>query len=287
MAKTNAPRAIGSGVALNIGVISTSVKLYSAVDKREEKSNITICHTDHEPIRINQVTKCAKCGEIPLAQTSKAREVEGGVVILPKETLAENKEIVAPFKKRADIGAHPREQIETLTAVGDKAYFLTPEKGHEVTYATILALVESNPELAFVAQWAPASAISQFQLRVWDGVLMFQERTRAGSLREAPQVEGSASPEVLKLAGMMLEQVTSDFDPKNYTDPAREALDEFVAKATPVPLLGQDTGVVTPAITEEELLASLRKSAGKAAPTPRKRAPAKRAATTKAPAAKK
>lgn len=275
-------RFVAKGVALSLGLLTASVKLSSAVaSKPQSESNVTVCDTGHPARRIRAPRVCDECGgEVPFQQLKRARPVEGGLVVLEEEDLAELKEDVERFKARAAITAHPAEQVALLTGVGDKMYFLHPERGHEAAYATFVALMEASPELAFVTQWTPRSAVSHFQVHARDGALLFQERTRAGTLREAPELELERDEELIELAEQMLKRAVSDYDPATYADGAEEKLAKIIASKEVVPAADTETPVaIAPVVDLKAALRAELKARGKKAPA--KKAPAKKAAARK------
>lgn len=271
------PRYVAKGVALSLGLLTASVKLSAAVaSKPRSEANVMVCDTGHAARQIRAPRVCDECGgEVPFQQLKKARPVEGGLVVLDDEDLAELKKDAERFKARASITAHPAEQVALLTGVGDKMYFLHPERGHEAAYATFLALVEAHPELAFVTQWTPRSAVAHFQVFARDGVLMFQERTRAGTLREAPELDLEVDTELVSLAEQMLERAVSDYDPATYADSAAEKIAAIVATKEVVPVAAEETPAA--AATVVDLKAALREQLRGS----KKKAPAKKAAARK------
>lgn len=230
--------AIASGVALSFGLIATSVKVEAAaLTAKKTAGNVTVCDTGHPPAKIRQPRVCDACatihdssGEIPFQQTKKARPVEGGFVVLKAEEIAEASEDVTRFKKKAAVTAHPAEQVALLTSSGDKLYYLTPEAGHEDAYATLLALVVQHPELAFIAQWTPRTALGQFQLSVHDGVLVFQERVEGSGLRPAPSLDLTFNAPLIEMAEAVLKlpASVSDYDPATYRSTYEERIAAIV-----------------------------------------------------------
>ena len=253
-----ATRSVASGVALNFGLISSSVSMFSAVESRPKSAaNVIVCDVGHEATQVRQPRMCPHCGEVPYQQLKKARPVDGGLVVLTEEDEKVATEISAEFKKRANVLAHPAEQVEVMTGVGEKTYYLVPEKGHETTYATLLALVRAHPETAFMARWTPRSAMGQFRLRAVGKVLVFQERTSGSTLREAPEVELSESPEMVSLAEHILAMPNSitEYDPSTYTDDVTARMAERLKGRE---IVARPEGAALPTSDVEDLLAKLR-----------------------------
>ena len=276
MAVASGPRSVASGVALNLGLISTSVTLFSALDKTAS-GNVLVCDNGHPAARIRAPHVCDTCkGEVPVAQLKKARLVEGGLVVLDAEDLVRLNAGAEAHKKKATVTAHPAGQVGVLTTAGEKMYFLTPMTGHEMTYATLLAMVAHHDDLAFMTLWTPRSAASQFQLRAYNGVLVLQERTRAGDVRAVPQLTLDTNDELIAVAEQILPALVTDYDPVTYADTSSAVLAEIIKGKEVVPT--SETEVV-PAVPVSDLLAKLRAQLAAApAATP---AAAKKTATAK------
>lgn len=275
-----AARNVASGVALSFGLISTAVDLTSALDKVSGTGNVRVCDTGHPATRITQPVTCPECGPIPYQQLKTARPVEGGLVVLEAEDLKEVRGDADAFKKKATISAHPAEQVEVRTSVGEKMYYLTPAKGHEAGYAAILSLVQSHPELAFMTQWTPRSSVAQFRVRAYNGALVFQERTREGTVRPAPDVSLGDNEQLLAMAEQFLAMpgMVVEYDPTTYADKSQERLAAIVATKEVVPVEGA-TGGVTPVVVDDLMakLAAHLATAAKAEDKPVKKTRAKKA----------
>jgi non-homologous end joining protein Ku len=254
-----APRNVASGVALSFGLIATSVDLTSALDRISGTGNVLVCDAGHDPRRITMAKSCPECGEVPAQQLKHARPVEGGLVLLTDEDLAEASADAAGFKKVASVTAHPAPQVEVLTSVGEKMYFLVPQRGHEAPFAALLALVDAHPELAFMTQWTPRSAASQFRLRSFGGTLVFQERTRTGQVREAPVLNLGDNAPLVALAEQFLAMpgMVSDYDPATYADTFRAKLDAIVASKDVIPTSEGAATAAVPVAGVTDLMAKL------------------------------
>jgi len=236
-----------------MGLISASVSMFAALDKPRASGNVMVCDLDHEPTQIRQPRVCPTHGEVPFQQLKKARPVDDGLVVLEAEDLDVLAEVANRFKKKADVTVHPAEQVEVLTAVGEKMYHLTPEPGHEAAYTTLLALVTNHPELAFMARWTPRSSVGQFRLRQYGGVLVLQERVNAANVREAPEVALERNDQLVALAEQVL--TVGDYDPAVYMDDVESRLADLI-KGRPV--VGKsDTSTTVAATNVSDLMEKL------------------------------
>lgn len=268
---------VASNVALSFGLITASVSVQAALDPKTKTGNVMVCDAGHEPLQIRQPRVCDQCGEVPFQQLKKARPVDGGLVLLEKEDLAEAASDATAFKKRAGVTAHPAEQVQIQTSTGEKLYYLVPDKGHEQAYSTLRALVRNHPELAFVTQWTPRSALGQFQLIVHDDVLAFQERTEAGAnLRPAPVVSAEENEALVGLAEQVLSLPgsVSEYDPATYRDHFEERIAALISTKDVVAAGKTETSsVAAPADLMAKLAAQVEaaKAAKKPAAKPRAR----------------
>jgi len=270
---------VASGVALSFGLITASVSIQAALEAKAKTGNVMVCDTGHPPHQIRAPRVCDECnGEVPYQQLKKARPVDGGLVVLEREEIEQASVDATKFKKKAGVTAHPVEQVQVHTATGEKMYYLTPDKGHEDGYTTLLALVLNHPELAFVTQWTPRTALGQFQLIVHDGVLAFQERTEsAGSVRPAPVLDLTVNDALVGLAEQVLAMPASvsDYDPATYRDGYEDRLAAIIAGKE---VVAATTTSATPIAPASDLMEKLRAQVAAAAPAPKRRATRKKVA---------
>lgn len=246
---------VATGVALSLGLITASVSVQSArPPKTRGTGNVMVCDAGHDAAQITQPPTCPDCGPVPYQQLKKARPVDGGLVVLEAEEISEAAVDVLKYKKRAAVTAHPAEQVEALTAAGEKFYYLLPDAGHEAAYGTLLALVVNHPELAFVTQWTPRSAMGQFRLMQYEGALCFQERTNGSGLRDAPSLDLEVNAQLVAMAEQVLKLTTAPYDPETYRDTYEERIAAIVAGKTPVAATKESTS----ALPVDDLMERLR-----------------------------
>jgi non-homologous end joining protein Ku len=260
--------AVAKGVALSFGLVTASVSVHNAIEK-VKSGNVLVCANGHEPRQIRMPRVCDEIvtvdgkdqphGEVEYKDIKKAVPVAGGLVVLNDADLANVRSDGEAFKKRAPLTAHPVEGPEMATTSGGKLYFLTPDPGHEASYALIKALVEAHPELALMTQWTPRSVASEFRVLVFKDVVVLQERVRQGAIKDAPTVTVDAPPEAM-LA--LIEQVLlipgfiTDYDPATYADTSADKLAAIIATKTVVPVAASATpGLVAPTAAVDALAA--------------------------------
>ncbi|QII01246.1 Ku protein [Rhodococcoides fascians A21d2] len=291
-------RSIWKG-SIAFGLVNVPVKVYSATEQHDIRFH-QVHAKDGGRIKYDRI--CQECGKsVQFADIDKAYDSpDGERVILTDDDFdklpaAEKHEIpVLEFV--------PTEQIDPI--LYDKSYFLEPDSASPKAYVLLRETLEETERTALV-HFTLRQKTRLAALRVRDDVLVIQtllwpDEVRAAefpSLEDAP----SARPQEVKMATSLVESMSSEFDPTEYTDDyqieLRKLIDETLAN-------GGEKVVHTEAEKDDDgedaevvdLVAALQRSveaAGKNAKsgssstsTPTKKAPAKKAAAKKAPAKK-
>ncbi|MDI9924627.1 Ku protein [Rhodococcus sp. IEGM 1341] len=290
-------RSIWKG-SIAFGLVNVPVKVYSATEQHDIRFH-QVHAKDGGRIKYDRI--CQECGKsVQFADIDKAYDSpDGERVILTDEDFdklpaAEKHEIpVLEFV--------PTEQIDPI--LYDKSYFLEPDSASPKAYVLLRETLEETERTALV-HFTLRQKTRLAALRVRDDVLVIQtllwpDEVRAAefpSLEDAP----SARPQEVKMATSLVESMSSEFDPTEYTDDyqteLRKLIDETLANGgekvihteTEKDDDGEDAEVV-------DLVAALQRSveaagknakSGSATSAPAKKAPAKKAAAKKAPAKK-
>ncbi|MFC8180313.1 Ku protein [Rhodococcus sp. 14-2470-1b] len=295
-------RSIWKG-SIAFGLVNVPVKVYSATETHDIRFH-QVHAKDGGRIKYDRV--CSECGNsVQFADIDKAYDSpDGERVILTDQDFdklpaAEKHEIpVLEFV--------PTEQIDPI--LFDKSYFLEPDSSSPKAYVLLRQTLLETERTALV-HFTLRQKTRLAALRVRDDVLVIQtllwpDEVRAAefpSLDDAP----SARPQEVKMATSLVESMSSDFDPTEFTDDyqieLRKLIDDTIANGGEKVIQtdesssddGEDAEVV-------DLVAALQRSveaAGKnakssssssqpAEKTAGKKAPAKKAAAKKAPAKK-
>ncbi|MEW2016488.1 MULTISPECIES: Ku protein [unclassified Rhodococcus (in: high G+C Gram-positive bacteria)] len=290
-------RSIWKG-SIAFGLVNVPVKVYSATEQHDIRFH-QVHAKDGGRIKYDRI--CQECGKsVQFADIDKAYDSpDGERVILTDDDFdklpaAEKHEIpVLEFV--------PTEQIDPI--LYDKSYFLEPDSASPKAYVLLRETLEETERTALV-HFTLRQKTRLAALRVRDDVLVIQtllwpDEVRAAefpSLEDAP----SARPQEVKMATSLVESMSSEFDPTEYTDDyqteLRKLIDETLANGGEKVIHtekdkeddGEDAEVV-------DLVAALQRSveaagknakSGSAASAPAKKAPAKKAAAKKAPAKK-
>jgi DNA end-binding protein Ku len=289
-------RSIWKG-AISFGLVTIPVKLYSATQARD----VTF-HQVHaeDGGRIKYKRTCSIDGEeVQYSDIAKGYELPSGqTVVLTDDDFAD---LPLTSSKTIDVLEFV-EAAEVDPIYFEKSYYLEPEKTGVRPYVLLREALEQSGRVA-VVKVALRSREALATLRVRGGVFVLETMMWPDEVREPEfgflDEDIEVRPQELTMAASLIETLAGSFDPTQYSDSYREALEQLIEAK----VAGQE--VVAPAAstptagTVVDLMAALRASvdaarAGRtgaaveqeAAPAKKAAAPAKKAAAKKAPAAK-
>jgi DNA end-binding protein Ku len=297
-------RSIWKG-SVAFGLVNVPVKVYSATEDHDLKFH-QVHAKDNGRIQYRRV--CSECDEVvEYRDIAKAYEAEDGqTVVITDEDIA-----TLPEERSHEINVLefvPATDIDPL--MFDKSYFLEPDGKSAKSYV-LLAKALSETDRVAIVHFALRSKTRLAALRVKDfskrkvmvvHTLLWPDEIRDPDFPSLDTDVEVRAPE-LKMAGQVVESMTDDFHPEQYTDTYQEQLQEMVeAKlaggqafaTTEAPAKLDDTEDVSDLLAKLEASVRRRReeSAARtkaepsdepAATAPAKKAPAKKA-PTKAPA---
>ncbi|WP_435590274.1 Ku protein [Nocardia sp. bgisy118] len=296
-------RAIWKG-SIAFGLVNVPVKVYTATEDHDIKFHQVhakdggrikyqrVCTVDGKPVEYVDI---AKAYESP----------EGDTVILSDEDFAR-----LPAAEKHEIPVLqfvPSEQIDPIFF--DKSYYLEPDSTTPKAYVLLATTLERIDRTALV-HFTLRQKTRLAALRVREGMLVLQTLLWPDEVRavEFESLEDATEPrpQEIKMAETLVESMSDDFDPSQFTDEyqaeLQKMLDEAIASgsdrvtAKPEPVAAEmDAEVVDlVAALQRSLEASGRRAAGSggaAKKTAEKAVPAKKTAkaakTTKAAKATK
>ncbi|HTC68371.1 MAG TPA: Ku protein [Acidothermaceae bacterium] len=218
-------RSIWKG-SISFGLVSIAVKVYSATEEkdisfhqvhRDDGGRIKykrICSLDGEEVAYNDI---AKGYELP----------DGDVVVLTDDDLAE-----LPLTSSREIDVLqfvPLEQVDPIYF--NKSYYLEPDARATKAYVLLRDTLEQSGRVA-VVKVALRRREALATLRVREGVItletmLWPDEIRApefGFLDEAVDVR----PAEIAMASSLVDSLSGDFDPSDFTDQYRAALESVV-----------------------------------------------------------
>jgi DNA end-binding protein Ku len=275
--------------AVSFGLVSIGVKLYSATEDKDIRFH-QVHATDGGRIKYQRV--CSIDGEpVEYSEIAKGYELpDGQLVILTDEDFDE-----LPLSTRREIDVLEFVEADQIDPIHfEKTYYLEPDGPATRPYVLLRDALENAGQVA-ITKIALRQRESLAALRVRDGVLVLHTMRWPDEIRTPDfgflDEDISVRPQELQMAEALISSMSGDFDPTEFTDDYRAAMESLIeAKTTggdvqPVPEVA-DTGAAV-----VDLMSALRASVerargGDAAPTKRP-APAKKAApTAKVPAKK-
>ncbi|MGV9616922.1 non-homologous end joining protein Ku [Nocardia xishanensis] len=296
-------RAIWKG-SIAFGLVNVPVKVYTATEDHDIKFH-QVHAKDGGRIKYQRV--CTVDGKpVDYVDIAKAYESpDGDTVILSDEDFAR-----LPAAEKHEIPVLqfvPSEQIDPI--LFDKSYYLEPDSNTPKAYVLLATTLERIDRTALV-HFTLRQKTRLAALRVREGMLVLQTLLWPDEVRavefESLEDASEPRPQEIKMAETLVESMSDDFDPSQFTDDyqaeLQKMLDEAIASgsdrvtAKPEPVAAEmDAEVVDlVAALQRSLEASGRRAAGSggaAKKTAEKAAPAKKTAkaakTTKAAKATK
>lgn len=250
------PRSIWKG-AISFGLVTIPIKLYSATEEKDVSFR-QVHPEDGGRIKYRRV--CEKCEkEVPFAEIAKGYETaDGRMVILEKDDFDA---LPLTTTKSVEVVQFVAEDEVDPTYFA-KTYFLEADGPGVKPYVLLRdALIQSGQSAVVKVALRSREAIAL--IRPKDGVLLMHTMLWPDELRDgafaAPPAEVTVSEAEVDMARSFIDALSGEFDPAQFTDAYREAIEELVQSKL--------DGVVLPTETEEpeeaevvDLVAALRAS---------------------------
>jgi DNA end-binding protein Ku len=252
-----AVRAIWKG-AVSFGLVSIPVKLYTATEERDVSFH-QVHREDGGRIRYKRV--CQIDGEeVQYSDIAKGYELPSGeTVVITDEDLAD---LPLTSSRVVDVLSFvPLEQVDPIYFA--KSYYLEPDKTATKPYVLLREALERADSVALV-KVAIRTRESLATLRVRDGVLVLETMIWPDEVREPDfgflDDDVQVRPQELAMAQSLIDSMSGDFDPTQYHDDYRDALQQVIdakvegREIVEQPAEQEDTGSVV------DLMAALRAS---------------------------
>jgi DNA end-binding protein Ku len=293
-------RSIWKG-SVSFGLVSIGVKLYSATEERDVSFH-QVRRSDGARIRYKRVAE-SDGEEVPYSEIAKGYQLPSGeIVVLTDDDF---KELPLPSARVVDVLQFvPADQIDPIYY--NRNYYLEPEKTAVKPYVLLREALEESDMVALV-KVAIRNREQLATLRVRDGVIVLDTMIWPDEVREADfgflDEDIELRPQEQQMARSLVESMSGDFNPDEYTDNYREALQavidakvegrEVVEAEEPQPTAGNVVDLMSALRASVDAAkksrgATATESTTKKAPAKKaaKKAPAKKAAAKKAPAKK-
>jgi DNA end-binding protein Ku len=214
--------------SISFGLVNIPIKLHSATEDRDIKlrSLHKECHT---PIKYEKV--CPVCEkEIDHSDIVKGYEVtKGKFVVLEEDELNQIKETNA--EKTVEILDFIKiDEIDPIFY--DRSYFVSPNDGGKKAYTLLRKALLTSGKVG-IAKITMRSKEQLSVVRVYENTLVMETIHYPDEVRitnDVPNVpeNDDVSEKELETATMLIEQLTSEFQPENYHDEYRERLSQLI-----------------------------------------------------------
>ena len=275
-------RSIWKG-AISFGLVSIPVKLYSATEEKDVSFH-QVHREDGGRIRYKRV--CQIDGEeVPYSDIAKGYELPSGeVVVLTDEDFAD---LPLSTSRAIDVLEFvPLEQVDPMYFA--KSYYLEPDGQGAKPYVLLREALENSGRVALV-KVALRSRESLATLRVRNGVFVLEMMLWPDEIREPDfgflDEDIEVRKQELAMAESLIESLSGDFEPEQYSDNYREALQSLIDAKVEGREVVQPAEPAADAGTVVDLMAALRASV-EAAKQGRSEAAAPAKTTTKKAAKK-
>ncbi|MBK5306499.1 MAG: Ku protein [Frankiaceae bacterium] len=288
-------RSIWKG-AISFGLVTIPVKLYSATEQKDVSFH-QVRRSDGSRIRYKRVAQ-SDGEEVPYGEIAKGYELSNGeTVVLTDEDFAD---LPLTTSRAIDVLQFvPLEEVDPIYF--EKSYYIEPDKAGAKPYVLLRDALEESGKVAIV-KVALRNRESLATLRVREGVFVLETMLWPDEIRTPDfgflDDDIEVRPQELAMAGSLIDTLSGEFDPGQYKDSYREALQEVIEAKIAGHEVKQPDQPQPTAGTVVDLMAALRASveaaksgrqgggesnAGKPVKTAAKKATNKPAANTSAP----
>lgn len=255
-------RAIWKG-AVSFGLVSISVKLYSATEEKDIRFH-QVHKADGGRIKYQRV--CAIDGEqVSYDQIAKGYDMGGGEMVVLTDEDFRNLPLTSSRAIEV-LEFVPNEQIDPI--LYDKAYYLEPDGAAGVKPYLLLREALEHVDRVAVVKVALRQRETLATVRVHEGVLVLNTMLWPDEVREPAfdflDDNVKLRPQEVKMAESLVDSMSGDFKPEEFTDAYREALQQVIDVK-----VGKKDTVVQPTTEEPiaptiDLMAALRESVERA-----------------------
>ncbi|MGH3276211.1 MAG: Ku protein [Streptosporangiaceae bacterium] len=216
--------------AISFGLVMIPVRLFAATEQKDIAFR-QVHRDDGGRIRFRRVCSVDDT-EVPYEEVAKGFELPGGeMIVLTDEDMADLP--LTSSKSIEVLHFTPAGQLDPI--LFSRSYYAEPDAIGVRAYALLRDALADSGRVA-IAKVALRQRESLATLRTRDGVLVLETLLWPDEVRQADfgflREEIEVRPQELRMATSLIDSMTVDFDPGEYHDRYREALQELVdAKA--------------------------------------------------------
>ncbi|AEP02436.1 Ku protein [Weizmannia coagulans] len=266
---------------ISFGLVNIPIKLHAATEDKDIKLR-SLHKKCHSPIRYEKV--CPVCEEeLDAKEIVKGYEIaKGKFVVLEEEEL---EELRKQTEEKAVEIMDFLDMREIDPVYFNRSYYMSPNEGGVKAYGLLRkALTES--EKVGLARIVMRSKEQLAVIRVYENTLLMEtihypdEVRKASDVPNVPQ-DDEVSKKEIETAILLIDQLTTSFEPEKYTDAYRSNLMALIeSKRTGKKLV--TAKVKEPENNVTDLMAALQASIDRAKPAKKPAKKPKKAAKTKA-----
>jgi DNA end-binding protein Ku len=214
--------------SISFGLVNIPIKLFSATEDKDIKLR-TLHKECHTPIKYEKV--CPNCEkEVDAENLVKGYEyVKGKFIILSDEELSQLRE------------EHEEKSVEIIDFVKleeidpiyfSRSYFMGPGENGNKAYALLREALQQSGKIG-IAEITIRSKQQLAVVRVYENTLVMETIHYPDEVRnvhEVPSVPGNVeiNPKELDTAIMLIDQLTTEFQPEKYKDDYRETVQALI-----------------------------------------------------------
>lgn len=258
--------------AISFGLVTIPVRLYTATEQRDVSFR-QVHVKDGGRIHFRRV--CSVDGEeVPYTDVAKGFELpDGEMVVLTDEDL---EHLPLPTARSIEVlNFSPAEQVDPI--LWNRSYYVEPEAAGTRAYVLLREALERTGKVA-VTKVALRQRESLATLRSRDGLLVLETMLWPDEIRAAEfpflDEDVDVRAQELRMATSLVDSMTEDFDPGEYHDEYREALQQLVEakiEGRDVTEPAEPAAEAEPASLLDALQASLDAASRDRGPAPAKR----------------
>lgn len=249
--------------SISFGLVNIPVKLHAATEDKDVKLR-TLHKKCHSPIKYEKI--CPVCEEkVEKEDIVRAYEyVKGKFVVLDDEVLEQ-------LKKE-----HQEKAVEIINFVKmdeidpiyfERSYYLSPDDGGVKAYSLLRKALQESGK-AGLAKIVIRSKEQLAIVRVYENTLVLETihyPDEVRNVRDVPNVPADEhiSEKELETAVLLIEQLTTKFDPENYEDEYRNALLRVIEAKRAETIHGPNEEEKKPKMNVTDLMAALQASIDK------------------------
>lgn len=251
--------------SISFGLVNIPIKLHAATEDKDIKLR-TLHKKCHSPIKYKKV--CPHCEEeVKNEDIVKAYEYTKGKFVILDETDLESLRVENEEKAVEIIDFVSMNQIDPIYF--EKCYYMSPHEGGGKAYSLLRKALEETQKVG-IAKIVIRSKEQLAVIRIYKNTLVMEtihypdEVRNVGEVPNVP-IEDKVTDKELDTAILLIDQLTSDFQPEKYTDEYRSALLDLIESKR----MGKET--VMPAAKEAasnvtDLMAALQASIDRTKP---------------------